>query len=348
MRSTKSGATARALRDPAAPGSAWTAPGAPGAKAEARAMTAPRVAVVIPTYNYARFLEAALTSVYAQTAAVAEIIVVDDGSDDDPAAVLAGHPGVRLLRQAHRGLGAARNTGWQAADSEYIVFLDADDRLRPEAVAYNLEQFAARPDCGFVYGAFANLKLATGLSDPVEFETPGGDPVAGFLRGNHVGMHGAVMYRRAVLAELGGFDPTLAACEDYDLYIRAAFRFPTAGRPEVLADYGRHDRNMSRDAGMMLKAALGVLRRYEPAARQRPEWLAALREGEAGLIRTYVTDWANAYLWAIGTREQIALTRQGLKIATVAPLTVARVAVDPILSGLVRRLHRRLALRLAR
>jgi glycosyltransferase involved in cell wall biosynthesis len=252
---------------------------------------------------------------------------------------------VRLLRQAHRGLGAARNTGWRAATSEFVVFLDADDRLRPEAIRVNLEQFARHPECGLVYGAFATLKLATGFVEPVGFETPGRDPVVGFLSGNRIGMHGTVMYRRAALERLGGFDPDLPACEDYDLYLRAAFRYPMACQPEVLADYVRHDQNMSLDAGLMLRSALAVLRRYEGAAQARPEWVSALRYGERELIATYVNSWADAYLWALGTGEQWRLTRQGLALARIAPLALARAVVDPLLSGLVGRLARKLSIR---
>jgi len=343
MRLQRSGAIARPARGSAVADLAWQGESAAAAEKPALLPARARVAVVIPTYNYARFLGAALESVYAQTAPAAEIIVVDDGSSDDPAAVLAGHPGVQFLRQRHAGLGAARNTGWRAATSEYVVFLDADDRLRPDALALNLEQFDRHPECGLVYGAFANLKLATGLAEPVEFETPGVDPVAGFLRGNCIGMHGTVMYRREVLEELGGFDARLRACEDYDFYLRAVFRYPLACRSEVLADYVRHDHNMSLDAGMMLRAALRVLRRCEPLAREKAEWRQALRDGRAGLIETYVTDWANAYLWAFGSWEQFGLSWQGVKLARVAPLSVAGVIVDPILTGLVRRVRHRLA-----
>jgi hypothetical protein len=99
---------------------------------------------------------------------------------------------------------------------------------------------------------------------------------------------------------------------------------------------------------MMLGASLAVLRRYEPWARLRPEWLAALRQGEKALIETYAGDWAIEYLWALGTRAQIELSRQGLRIATIAPLTMVRLLLDPILSGALRRVHRRLAWRLAR
>jgi hypothetical protein len=158
-------------------------------------------------------------------------------------------------------------------------------------------------------------------------------------------MHGTVMYRRAALERLGGFDPDLPACEDYDLYLRAAFRYPMACQPEVLADYVRHDQNMSLDAGLMLRSALAVLRRYEGAAQARPEWVSALRYGERELIATYVNSWADAYLWALGTGEQWRLTRQGLALARIAPLALARAVVDPLLSGLVGRRARKLSIR---
>jgi glycosyltransferase involved in cell wall biosynthesis len=297
-----------------------------------------RVAVIIPTYNYSAFLETALRSIYAQTVAPAEIIVVDDGSDeDDPAEVLARHPGVRLIRQKHLGLGAARNTGWWAASSEFLVFLDADDRLKPEAIAHNLEQFEAHPGCGLVFGGFCNVRASTGDVIPVPMIPPDLDQVASFLRGNLIQMHGAVMYRREALEKLGGFDPTLPACEDYDLYIRAVFSFRVACRPEVIAEYVRHDRNMSRDAGMMLEYALAVLRRYEPLARERPEWLAALREGEVSLRDAHVTDWIYAYRRAPAGPGRSALRRQGWR---VAPLTVTRVGLAMIARGAARRLGR--------
>src|SRR5580765_3123297 len=92
---------------------------------------APSVSVIITTYNQARFLADAVRSALAQTAPVSDVIVVDDGSTDDPARVVVGFPEVQLIRQANRGLASARNTGWHAARGHYVVFLDADDRLLP-------------------------------------------------------------------------------------------------------------------------------------------------------------------------------------------------------------------------
>ena len=77
------------------------------------------------------FLEAALRSALAQSVPADEIIVVDDGSTDHPEKVTVRFPEVRLIRQPNAGLSAARNTGWRAATTEFVVFLDADDRLLP-------------------------------------------------------------------------------------------------------------------------------------------------------------------------------------------------------------------------
>jgi glycosyltransferase involved in cell wall biosynthesis len=281
------------------------------------------VAVIIPAYNSARYLAAAVESALAQTQPPAEIIVVDDGSSDDPEAVVAGYRSVTLLRQANQGVSAARNAGAAAATSDYLVFLDADDRLLPEAVAKNLEQFAARPDCGMVYGSFYNVDAATRQIGEVGFTPPGADAFASFLRGNCIGMLAAAMFRRDRLLEAGGFDPARRACEDYDLFLRTSRRHPVAGRPDVLAEYWHHGANVSRDTALMLRAALDVLRARRDDAETRPEWRAALRDGQANWTRFYADAWT-ANLRGAGARDMAPLAKQALGIARLAPTALAR------------------------
>jgi cellulose synthase/poly-beta-1,6-N-acetylglucosamine synthase-like glycosyltransferase len=112
------------------------------------------VAVVITTYNHANFLSDAIASVLAQTRPADEIIVVDDGSTDEPSAVVARYPEVRFIHQTNQGLAAARNTGLRAASSEAIVFLDADDRLLANALAEGVACLAREPRSGLVYGGY--------------------------------------------------------------------------------------------------------------------------------------------------------------------------------------------------
>src|SRR3954447_22530496 len=139
------------------------------------------VAVVIPTFNHAHFLGEALASVSAQTRPVAEVIVVDDGSTDDPAAVVAGRPGARLIRQDNRGLSAARNTGLRAARSRYVLFLDADDLLTPVAVAAGLACFDRAPGAAFVYGAHRRVDAGGRPLGERRYLAITGDPFAALL-----------------------------------------------------------------------------------------------------------------------------------------------------------------------
>lgn len=303
----------------------------------------PSVAVVITTYDHAHFLETALRSTLTQTVPPDEVIVVDDGSHDHPEEVTGCFPTVRLIRQPNAGLAAARNTGWRAATSELVVFLDADDRLLPDAVRRNLERLVASPDAGFAYGAYVNVDASNGHVTDVHF-VPAVDGYPTFLRGNPIGMHATVMYRRARLDAVGGFDPGLRACEDYDLYLRMAHRFPVSYGPDVLAEYWHHGSNMSLDAAMMLRSALLVLRRHEGEAR-RSGASSAYREGLVGWKRFYVGQWTARARGAARTRRfDGAVVRQGVALARQAPGTGVRLTLAS--SRVIRRVrHGLVALR---
>lgn len=298
------------------------------------------VAVVITTYDHAHFLGTAIDSVLAQTVPAAEVIVVDDGSHDDPARITRDHPGVRLIRQANAGLAAARNTGWQAATSELVVFLDADDRLLPDAISQNLDRLQRAPEAAFAYGGYVNVHVATGRTSTAWF-VPAEDGYATFLHGNPIGMHATVMYRRSHLAAVGGFDPELPACEDYDLYLRLAQRFPVTYGPGPVAEYWRHGANMSLDTALMLRSALLVLRRHEADA-HRIGASAAYRDGVRGWKRHYVASWTSQ-AGAAARRRQVdaPVLRQGLSLARQAPGTVTR-AVGTLPPRLGARVRRRL------
>jgi glycosyltransferase involved in cell wall biosynthesis len=279
------------------------------------------VAIVITTYNHASFLEAAIRSALGQSVPADQIIVVDDGSTDHPERITAQFAAVRSIRQPNAGLSAARNTGWRAATTEFVVFLDADDRLLPDALANNLHRLIAEPEAGMSYGGYIYVDTVAGWRGIVDF-FPAAEGYPALLRANLIGMHAAVMYRRANLAEIGGFDEGLAACEDYDVYLRMALRFPILYGPEPLAEYWHHGGNMSRDSAMMLRHVLAVLRRQRPAA-QRLALMAAYRKGVVNRKRYYVTTWCLALLQGIRSRSiDSSLFTQGASLARQAPVTV--------------------------
>jgi glycosyltransferase involved in cell wall biosynthesis len=124
--------------------------------------TQPLASVVIPCYNQGRFLPDAIESARHQTHGAVEIIVVDDGSEDDTRAV-ARRYGVQYIRQRRAGAPAARNTGLRESRGEFLIFLDADDRLLPQAVATGIEWLGRRTDWAFVTG---HVRLMTEDGSP--------------------------------------------------------------------------------------------------------------------------------------------------------------------------------------
>src|SRR5215204_1649122 len=137
-----------------------TIPGQPGWPAGEDEQAGPAlVSVVIPCYNQAHFLAEAITSALAQTYPHLDIVVVDDGSTDNTGEVAAGYPGVRYVRQANQGLAAARNTGLRHSHGSYLVFLDADDRLLPQAVEVGLRQLQVHPECAFAFGKWRQIAV---------------------------------------------------------------------------------------------------------------------------------------------------------------------------------------------
>jgi glycosyltransferase involved in cell wall biosynthesis len=236
------------------------------------------VSVVITTYNHALFLADAIASVLAQTRRADEIIVVDDGSTDNPLGVVARHPEIKLVRQENRGLAAARNRGLAAANSDAIAFLDADDRLLPNALESGLACLANKPGFGLAYGGY---RCTDTNWRPIGRDNyvPVKDAYADFLRGNLIGMHATVLYSRKRLMEIGGFDPRLRRCEDYDVYLRMAQSHPITSHPHIIAEYRFHGSNMSANPREMLWWALKVLDRQKQVALTRHGGAEAWRAG---------------------------------------------------------------------
>ncbi|MBA3492055.1 MAG: glycosyltransferase [Rubrobacteraceae bacterium] len=222
-----------------------------------------KVSVVIPCYNQAHFLTEAIQSVLSQTYTDFEVVVVDDGSKDDTVAVASGlaslDPRVRLIRQENRGLAGARNRGLAECVGDYVVFLDSDDRLLREALEIGVRRLEAHPKCAFVSGQYRAI-----AADGSHFWRPYEPPVE---RDGYVmllqycfGMPAVVMYRRWVFEEAGGFDGSVDAAADWDLYLRVARRFPIHHHGKVVADYRQHGTSMNQDPALMLESTVAVLR----------------------------------------------------------------------------------------
>jgi len=261
--------------------------------------TCPRVSVVIPTFNRAAFLPSAARSALGQTLRDIEVIIVDDGSSDDTPQVVEelrrDDPRVRSVRQDQRGLSAARNAGLEQVRGGQVAFLDDDDLWVPHALA-RLRAVAGEGEVvGCLAVGFTSTEPALAapaiLASPQVFAlTPyppavSAAPVAlrELLLRPFFPIH-AALFSTVALRAVGGFDDTLKAAEDYDLWLRLAARAPVAVLPEVLALVRTHSGQMSRALGVQAGETRRVIERFLST---HPEIhrTGALRRRIAGLAR---------------------------------------------------------------
>lgn len=191
----------------------------------------PEVSIILPTHNRADTLPRALESVFAQSVSDWELLVIDDGSTDGTAALLAAHAAdtrLRVLRQpVNAGAAAARNRGLRAARGRFVAFLDSDDAWFPDTLARQLAAFrAAPPATGLVFGRPERIDAAGRRH--IEGLPQHGDVFARMLERNVVNGTPGTMIRRSVVDAVGLFDEGMPAAEDYDYWLRVTRRFPVA------------------------------------------------------------------------------------------------------------------------
>jgi len=217
----------------------------------------PLVSVIIPCFNQGRFLGEAIASAQKQTYPNIEIIVIDDGSSDSTQQVANSFANVKYRYQPNAGLSAARNAGVKKSNGFFLVFLDADDILYPNAVETNVRLLLQNPSWAFVSGGHHKVDEWLYPLDGDESAAIDTNHYQALLRGNYIGMHAAVMYRCRVFDEFS-YDTSLKACEDYDLYLKIARRYPVGCHATPVAAYRRHGQNMSRNHLWMLNQVLQV------------------------------------------------------------------------------------------
>lgn len=193
-------------------------------------MSGPQITVIIPAYNVADFILPCLRSVTSQTMQHWRAIVIDDGSTDATAAQvrMLDDPRVTLVQQANAGVSAARNNGLAMATGRYLMFLDGDDVLHPEAFARLSAALDARPVAVASFGTFTKI-LPSGAPYPgqkplARHVYPDGDVLEAMLRGNFLANGGHVLIRTGDARALGGFDPGIRLSEDWEFWCRLAAR----------------------------------------------------------------------------------------------------------------------------
>ena len=235
----------------------------------------PLVSVIVPTYNYGRFITQTFESLQRQTHTRWECIVVDDGSTDDTRDVVTRFVGddarFRYVHQNNQGLAAARNTGIENSGGDYVQFLDADDLIEAEKLELQLRSFERNPEADIVYGSVRyfrteapheRLYCVWGEDKPWMPGASGrGKTVLTELVRRNIMAVNAPLLRRKVIDDVGRFDGTVKGVEDWDYWIRCAMcgkhlhHDPAEG---TLALVRFHPTSMSRDTRAMLRSMLLV------------------------------------------------------------------------------------------
>ena len=253
------------------------------------------ISVVIPTFDRAGPVCRALASVAAQTRPADEVIVVDDGSGDDTAARIgAEFPAVTVISQENRGVSAARNRGVAAATGEWVAFLDSDDEWAPEKLERQAAALAGEPEAVLCHTDEVWIRNGRRVNPRRRHKKHGGWIFRHCLPLCAISPS-AAMIRRDVLERLGGFDETLPACEDYDLWLRLC-----AGHPVLLVDeplvikYGGHPDQLSQ--------TVPALDRYRIRALVKILESGALDPGHAAAARDTLLQKIDIYLQGVRRR----------------------------------------------
>lgn len=256
-----------------------------------------QVSIVIPAYNQAHYLPAAIRSARAQTFQDTEIIVVDDGSTDDTATVVAQFGDhVHYIYQENQGLAGARNTGIQQASGEFIALLDSDDEWHP-AFLQHVFGVARREPAAVLYYTGAQSIDAGGRDLP---QILGNQLVAPeemywtLLRSNFL-IPSSVVLRTPAIVDAGLFDPAFRRCQDWELWLRLLRAGHTfAGIPKPLVRYRIHDDSLSADPTGGQRAVMALAKKHVGVDDGRwNTWSAEKRRLYGGVYRYHA--WTSIY-----------------------------------------------------
>ena len=261
----------------------------------------PTVSVVIPTHNAAEFLAEAVDSVLGQTYQPLEVIVVDDGSEDETSRVAAAFTDrIIYLHKEWAGLSSARNTGIRAASGEWIALLDADDIWMPDRLQRQLK-LAAETGADLVFcdaktlGSKDNIGPTRfeqyGLKAQLERLAPDGvllNPFELLLEAGCYVLPSTVLVKKECLLQVGLFDEALYTNEDMDLWLRQALTFRFAVLNDALVARRIHEKNMSRNTWAIVAGEIKICEKLQtcpPTGAHGRRWRGLLRKKTASLFR---------------------------------------------------------------
>jgi len=297
------------------------------------------VTVVIPAWNAAATLDETLNSVRGQTHSALEIVVVDDGSPDRTADIVAAHakvdPRVRLVAQTNQGVAAARNTGAANSRGPFLAFVDADDLWKSDKIEKQLRALRARPDAGLAYNWHARIDGENWILDDSFRPDAEGDVSEALCFSNIVGSGSSALITRAAFDAAGGFEPELRrlgaqGCEDLLFYFLVAQTHRFALVPAVLTGYRTSAQAMSKDFDQMLRSWRAANDRM---AARRPDLAPRIAAGRARFVGSLLGQAIHARAWGSALRLARAL-------ASLSPTELIQAGFVRPIAGKLRR-HRR-------
>ena len=287
-------------------------------------MASPEISVIIPAYNASRTIGATVDSVLAQTFSDFELLVIDDGSQDETAEVVSGFDDarVRCVRTENGGVSVARNRGLDLATGAYVAFLDADDAWRPAKLERQHRALSERSDVGLCFAAteHADDDLRPTAMHPAPRRADYREAL--LLEGNIIsGSASSVMARASAIDEAGRFDPSLTLCADWDMWLRMSLVTGFLALDEPLVLYRSIPGTMSGDPAVLERDTFALLDRFYANPASTP--YAGIRDrvyAGQGLVC------AGSYLHARRLRDSLRCVGAGLRRD---PRTLSRLVTFP-------------------
>jgi len=231
-----------------------------------------RISVVVPTYNRTHTLPRALSSILDQSRPAAEVIVVDDGSEDGTENLIRRcYPQVRYLRQSNSGVSRARNLGIAEADGDWIALLDSDDAWLPGKLAAQQAVLHEQPNIRLCHTQEVWIRQGRRVNQGSKHAKSGGRIFRACLPLCVISPSASLLHR-SLFAEMGTFDEDLPACEDYDLWLRICATEPVAFVPTPqINKYGGHADQLSRKHWGMDRFRIRALEKIIGSGRLRAD-----------------------------------------------------------------------------
>jgi len=249
----------------------------------------PVISVVIPVYNGAKTIKETIESVLQQSYENFEIIVINDGSQDETLAVINSikDQRIKVFSYSNAGLSASRNRGFAQARGEFIAFLDADDLWTKDKLEAQLEALQQNPQAAVAYSWTDHIDENGKFLRPASYNSCNGNVYQRLLIGNFLVSGSNTLIRTQALTKVGGFDESLNSAEDWDMWLRLAslYEFVVVPRPQVL--YRISPYSMSANVFKMESASLQVIER---AYSQAPEALQHLKKETLAFIYKFLMD----------------------------------------------------------